>query len=240
MAGPIPNANASVPMPTVPPSAKPITVTSDLDRGARRPRSGRRSAAGSDQHQRVARAGARARPRCRGPSRSPITRTPPTMRTMRGRRAARSDRAVDCVARASSRSTKTPIRTAFATVPGPIAAPSAQATTSTTRATTMLAIPKRQRRVLGDALVEHVPRGQPEPRLEQNHDAERRRGRARRRARRPARPGRERGRCPQWLPLLRGDSAGGVVGPTVELPAPAGGLFRRRTTGTARTAANQT
>ena len=34
-----------------------------------------------------------------------------------------------------------PIRTAFATVPGPIRAPSAQATTSTTTAMTTFAVP---------------------------------------------------------------------------------------------------
>ena len=65
---------------------------------------------------------------------------------------------------------KTPISTAFATVPIPGGCPSAHATKSTAEPDDDVRRPERQRRVELDALVEHVPRRQAEVRLEQQHD----------------------------------------------------------------------
>ena len=101
----------------------------------------------------------------------PIVRMPPTIITMRA--------ASGCPERPStapmrrSPSTMRPMQNAFATVPMPIRAPSAQASTSTTTATAMFAVPNESGVCFGDALVEHVPGRQAELRLEQEHDPER-------------------------------------------------------------------
>ena len=180
-AGPIPNAKASVPMPTVPPSAKPITVTSDLDRRAcdTDPDAG---ASGRDEHQRVARAGAH-------PGADVEAGADPDHEHARDHeddpgRERRVRQGVDRVDREQPVDHE-PDEDGVRDRSRPDAGAERPGDDEHDQRDDDVRRPERERRVLGDALVEHVPRREPELRLEQEHDAEPRRGRARRRARRP-------------------------------------------------------
>ena len=68
---------------------------------------------------------------------------------------------------------KSPIRIAFAIVPSPGRPPSEPGHEQHEDADDRVRLAERERRVVGDALVQHVPRPQPEVRLERQHDPER-------------------------------------------------------------------
>ena len=132
-AGPIPSAKTSVPIPAVPPSAKPTSERRELERG---PGSADADpeALRDDEHQRVARPCAH-----RG---ADVERRADAEERQRDRRAARSADASPCsdssVIRSMWASTirNEPIRSAFRNVPSPMCARSAQESTSTATETT--------------------------------------------------------------------------------------------------------
>ena len=160
--------------------------------------------------------------------------TPATMSTIRT--ASGESESESTASIASRPSTKRPMKTAFATVPGPMRAPSAQASDEHAERDDDVRRAERQRRVLGDALVEHVPGREAELRLEEKHDPEGEQEQADARARPTARR-RSRERGAARAPGQRTREA------RTQRSALSGGgplLFRRLTPGTARTAATQT
>ena len=168
-AGPINTANANVPMPTTAAQCKPREQHGAFEHRAHDTDAHVRPVR-ADEHQRVARPRAERRADVEAPSRRRRGRGPATSSAgacgerPASRGAGRSRAAAR--ARRTARSAA-----AFATVPKPGLEPSAQASRSTSDRDQLVGDPERERRVLRDALVQHVPRRQAEARLEERDDA---------------------------------------------------------------------
>ena len=166
-AGPIPSANTTVPIPTVPPRTNPTTSDSDLDP---RPRDAdpHPESPGRDEHQRVSRPGAHRRSDVEGRADAEAEQRnspPDEIRTPRlsSESALTGSSAVRAI-------TNVPTSSAFSRVPSPIVRTKPPDEREHEHRHDDVGDTEGDTQLLREALVQHVPRRQAELRLEEADD----------------------------------------------------------------------